>query len=84
MIDPRTQYILHQERQNELMAQIERKLAAQEMDYVGQAGAAGQSGSETTFHQPWYSVAQRWFRQWLGEKGIHRGFAAGQTIKVEK
>jgi hypothetical protein len=48
MIDPRTLYILHQERINELMAQIARKLAAQER---GNAG---------TIHQPWYSEVQQW------------------------
>lgn len=52
MIDPRTQYIIYKERENKLMLQIERKLAAQERNTF----------AETS--QPWYSTA----RQWLNEK----------------
>lgn len=53
MIDPCTQYILYQERQTELMAQIERRLANQER---AEAGAA---------HQPGYFSAQPWLQQVL-------------------
>jgi len=50
MIDPRTQYIIHKEKETKLMLQIERKLAAQE-----QAESA-----ETS--QPWYSAAGQWWK----------------------
>ncbi len=68
MIDPRTQYILYQERQHELMAQIERRLAAQE-----RAGARA-------IHQPWYSAAH----QWLKEKVLYRGLDARRPIAAGK
>jgi hypothetical protein len=51
MIDPRTQYILHNEKQTELMRQIERKLAAQER------------GVQAETHQPWYTAAEQWLKE---------------------
>ena len=51
MIDPRTQYIIYQEQESNLMLQIERKLAAQERDKF----------VETS--QPWYSAAEQWLRE---------------------
>ncbi len=74
MIDPRTQYILYQERQHELMAQIERRLAAQERAGVRRTGGAG------AIHQPWYSAAQ----QWLKEKVLYRELDAGRPIVAGK
>ena len=41
MIDPTTQYIVYKQRENELMRQIERKLAARDQ------------GSLVETHQPW-------------------------------
>jgi hypothetical protein len=49
MIDPRTQYILHKEKETDLMHQIERKLAAQER------------GEDAQTSQPWYSAAEQCF-----------------------
>ncbi len=56
MIDPRTQYILHQERQNKLMAEIEQRRTAQER------GGAAETISAGTIRQPWYSISQRWLK----------------------
>jgi len=53
MIDPRSQYVIHKEKETKLMLQIERKLAAQE-----QAERA-----ETS--QPWYSAAGQWWKEKL-------------------
>ena len=51
MIDPRTQYILHKEKETDLMHQIERKLAAQER------------GEHAQTSQPWYSAAGQWIKE---------------------
>lgn len=67
MIDPRTQYILHKERENELMRQIERKLAAQER------------GESVETGQAWYLAAG----QWLKGKGFSRGLAKSRRIEAE-
>jgi hypothetical protein len=53
MIDPRTQYILHKEKETELMRQIERKLAAQER------------GLHAETSQPWYAAAEQWLKEKL-------------------
>ncbi len=74
MIDPRTQYILYQERQNKLMAQIERGLAVQER--IGTRG----NGGAGAIHQPWYSAAQ----QWLKEKVLYHELDAGRPIAAGK
>ncbi len=74
MIDPRTQYILNKERQHELMAQIERRLAAQE-----RVGARG-TGGAGNIRQAWYSAPQHW----LKEKVLYRGLAAGRSIAAGK
>ena len=51
MIDTRTQYIIHKEKETALMHQIERKLAAQ-----GRGVPA-----ETS--QPWYSAVEQWLKE---------------------
>jgi hypothetical protein len=51
MIDPRTQYIIYKEQENERMLQIERKLAAQER------------GGYAATSQPWYSKAEQWLKE---------------------
>jgi hypothetical protein len=51
MIDPRTQYIIHKEKEDKLMLQIERKLAAQERGKL-----------EETSHS-WYSAVKQWFTE---------------------
>lgn len=51
MIDPRTQYIIHKEKENKLMLQIERKLAAQEGSKI-----------EETSHSL-YSTVKQWFNE---------------------
>ncbi len=57
MIDSRSQFIIHKEKETGLMLQIERKLAAQER------------GVKAETSQPWYSAAE----QWLKEKVFSRG-----------
>lgn len=52
MIDPRTQYILYKERENELMLQIQQKLTAQ---------ARGET-METAL-QHWYAKAGQWLKE---------------------
>lgn len=74
MIDPYTQSIMHQERQDELMAQIGRKLTTQGQDFVGQS-----RGTIPVPH-PWSSE----IRHWLKEKLWDRGFAARQPIPAGK
>ena len=56
MIDSRSQYIIHKEKETRLMLQIERKLAAQER------------GEHPETSQPWYSAIE----QWLQEKVFSR------------
>jgi hypothetical protein len=51
MIDYRTQYIVHKEKENQLMLQIERKLAAQER------------GEPAETSQPWYAAAEQWLKE---------------------
>jgi hypothetical protein len=51
MMDHRTQYIIHKEKENDLMHQIERKLAAQERGGYAQ----------TT--QTWISAAEQWLKE---------------------
>lgn len=72
MLDPRTQYILYQERQHELMAEIEQRLAAQER------GGAG------NVRQPGYSASLQGLQQWLKEKMLFRGSADGRPIVAGK
>ena len=50
MMDPRTQYIVYQERENALMRQIEHKLAAQER---------GRTAAST----PWYLKTGQWLQE---------------------
>ena len=50
MIDPRSQYIIYKEQENERMLQIERKLAAQER------------GEHADPSQPWYASAGQWLK----------------------
>ncbi len=66
MIDPRTQYIIYKGRENELMLQIERKLAAQER------------GKSAETAQTWYSAAARW----LKGKGTSHLPAKSQSSEV--
>ncbi len=75
MMDPRTQHILYQERQHELMAQIEQRWTVQERGGTGGAGA---------IHQPWYSAARQWLQQWLKGKVLYRGLAAERPIAAGK
>lgn len=51
MIDPRTQYILYKERENALMLQIERNLAAREL------------GRTIETSQPWYRKTGLWVKE---------------------
>ena len=51
MIDPRTIYIIHKEREAKLMQQIEGKRAAQERWEYGKTS------------QPWYSAAEQWLKE---------------------
>ena len=51
MIDPRTQYIIHKEKEDKLMLQIERKLAAQER------------GKIEEISHPRYSAVMQWFKK---------------------
>jgi hypothetical protein len=51
MIDSRSQYIIHKEKETALMHQIERKLAAQER------------GEPAKTSQPWYSTAEQWLKE---------------------
>jgi hypothetical protein len=51
MIDPRTQYIIHKEKETELMHQIEQKLAAKERD------------GYTKTSQPWYFAVKKWLEE---------------------
>jgi hypothetical protein len=53
MIDPRTQYILYKERENQLMAQIERKQAELERC------------ESRAISQSWYSVVVQWLKKKL-------------------
>ncbi len=55
-----------------------RLLTAQE-----RAGARG-TGGAGAIHQPWYSAAQQWLQQWLKEKVLYRGLAAGRPIAAGK
>jgi hypothetical protein len=67
MIDPRTQYIIHKEKETELMHQIERKLAAKERSGNVEAG------------RPLYFVA----KQWLIEKVFSRRSIKRQSPQLE-
>jgi hypothetical protein len=67
MIDPRSQYIIHKEKETELMVQIERKLEAQERGKC----------AETS--QPWYFVVE----QWLIEKVFPHMSVKRQRIAEE-
>jgi hypothetical protein len=67
MIDPRTQYIIHKEKETELMHQIERKLAAKERSGNVEAG------------RPWYFVV----KQWLIEKVFSRKSVKRQSPQLE-
>ena len=60
MIDPRTQYIVYKERENELMLQIERIRTARER------------GEMTETSQPWYVKTGQWLRAMLKEKAFPR------------
>jgi hypothetical protein len=51
MIDARTQYIIHKEKEANLMLQIERKLAAHE-----------RGGSAET-SQTWFSAVEQWLKE---------------------
>ncbi len=67
MIDPRSQYYIYKEKENELMLQIERKLAAKE-----RCGFV-----EST--QPWYFAAEKW----LQEKVLSHTSAKHQSTSAE-
>jgi hypothetical protein len=51
MMDHRTQYIIHKEKETDLMRQIERKLAAQERGEYAQTS------------QTWISAAEQWLKE---------------------
>ena len=51
MIDYRSQYIIHKEKENQLMLQIERRLAAQER------------GEYAETRQTWFSAAEQWLKE---------------------
>lgn len=53
MIDPRSQYMIYKEQENERMIQIERKLAKQERGGCKEAV------------QPWYSATLQWLKEAL-------------------
>ncbi len=60
MIDPRTQYILYKERENQLTAEIERKHAA-----LGRC-------KPRPIRQSWYSVVVQWLKEMVFSHGnIH-------------
>jgi hypothetical protein len=67
MIDPRSQYIIYKEQENNRMKQIEWKLAAQ-----------AKGGCQAT-EPPWYSVTV----QWLKENVFSRGSAKRQRFATE-
>ena len=58
MIDPRTQYYIYKQQENELMLLIEHKLAARE------------HGRTTETSQPWYIKTGQWLQWLLKEKGF--------------
>jgi hypothetical protein len=68
MIDPRTEYIIHKEKETNLMFQIERKLAAQER------------GKPAETSQTWYAAAEQWLKEKVFSRRLAENPCAGEEI----
>ncbi len=72
MIDPRTQYILYKERENQLIVQIERKQAILERC------------ESRAISQSWYSVVWQWLKEKVFSLGNINAAAKGPGIMKAK
>ena len=71
MIDPRTQYFVYKQQENELMLLIEHKQAARDQ------------GVTTKTSQPWYIKTGQWLQWLLKEKIFSRPQGKRQHIVEE-